>query len=598
MKYQFILNYIFITYLFCLSVKSIQVLSNQRNIIKSSRTFVNLPVFTFDFHNILVSAIIERSTISDDIFLSMYFLNPILFNMTSAIEAISTEENVIHDYTSMVLSLNYMTFLQDNHIFCKLHHQLEVTNSGTTNSGYHRRSKSYLSHAFWSSVSNNSASHILKCKLRNLKSLNQHMALQVDLIMRSNKSSNASSHDPKSIIVNFQVPWHSRYHGYGFHLYPNSSLWNPWTRSLNHSYSQPQIALCSGVSRPLNPTRADVALPMLIEYVVYNLEVLKYDHIFLGVLIDIQSATMSQYILVFHKYIQLGKLSIIPLSLVGFEDIAFIYGLIVNISLIENLFMSQCLAMTKGVFDYITILHPYESFYSIDQGHTSSIHSFLPRPHSHSNTRLGNHKRHTYSLNRNHVNILDTPSYVMTSLQYGMIDPLDSFGVWGSGDSSWARDFFASSPTIGPIPKSPLIVLLSPDDAENVDFHNHIYFSNKYITNIHLNQSQGVILSYQSLQSIHSLEWKYQSSILTNSSIELQEICNSWKQGNIFITQVLDSMQLSSILQLKQLISQVSKSMKSIQVYKTSDIKTPFWLRVLENKTMENLLKDLKKIIN
>lgn len=197
----------------------------------------------------------------------------------------------------------------------------------------------YQTTAYWvhaeydvDSTSNKNIFAILRCKLRNTALTHANLQgkeLFVD-IMRINShrkgsthqaAANASSSSVSSVGANsnsnvasdvrgvvlssFSVPWATRVVGYPFEGHMNASTLDPWasaetvhlgssvssdassksSTAEKNTFSGTSTLLCVPSIRPLHPTRAQVSMPMLVEYIEHNL-LLGFSHIMLGIALD------------------------------------------------------------------------------------------------------------------------------------------------------------------------------------------------------------------------------------------------------------------------------------------------------------------------
>eukprot|EP01032_Pedospumella_encystans_P015618 gene15618-17852_t len=417
----------------------------------------------------------------------------------------------------------------------------------------------YQTTAYWvhaeydvDSTSNKNIFAILRCKLRNtaLTHANlQDKELFVD-IMRINSHRKGSTHqaaanssssanslgassnsnvasDVRGVVLSsFSVPWATRVVGYPFQGHMNASILDPWataetvhsgipvTSSVKQDISEvasksstaeknalsgTSTLLCVPSIRPLHPTRAQVSMPMLVEYIEHNL-LLGFSHIMLGVALDWKSAFMAKHLHVLQTYIQAGKVSVYSTALPGFDDVSGFGGVQLNDTYAEQHFVNMCLYYAKGMYNYVSIGHVEEyiipakdevvqggetfvqavlkelvqsgtvvnssvtaSSRSTSKAQSSSI-QYAPCSYAlstpvststpsstspfHSNNLRGSvsssKANSTTSTNR------AVDKYNMGKVSgrldvYGIEDPVNAFGSWGPGESAWGRDFFASS---------------------------------------------------------------------------------------------------------------------------------------------------------
>ena len=88
---------------------------------------------------------------------------------------------------------------------------------------------------------------------------------------------------------------------------------------------------------------------------------------------------MTLYKKYFDGYIMSGRLSIVPLALEGFDNVAGFDGLHVHEKYGNWLFHNQCLYFTKGVADFTIIYEPDEHLISASSLRDGLLRSYYPR---------------------------------------------------------------------------------------------------------------------------------------------------------------------------------------------------------------------------
>lgn len=454
---------------------------------------LKLPCFTYDYSELIIGALIERSSDSDDLFLVMFILNHQVIFHHDIIKAFSTDDITLNSWSRAIKVWNQSSSSLDydrhQNIMCILHNNDP------------KFGQSYHSQAFWMKSSEESISQskygigsyidILKCRLKGTSSIytalsHSNSSLHVDIYHKQSHSSkinlksqgklsnhskfdnnHKSSVDPTSLLLSYSLPWKKRYIGYGFSLFDNLSSFDPWLpfheasiddKSFPDSYIN-KSALCLGLLQPLHLTRSNIPLPMLMESIEHHLS-LGFQHIYIGVLVDISSKYIHRYIAALSNFIHLrgkkledsvdsqsivGRISIISLSNSGYDNVGGFDGIIINNEVIENLFYNQCLYFSKGIFDFVTFLEPNEFIFPVVRGVNlqSTINSQMSIDERHSKNL--HHQRSSNCNKGNHNNIVvqhnnnNEVHDIVRMLSYGVLDPSDSFGAWGPGESTWGR---------------------------------------------------------------------------------------------------------------------------------------------------------------
>lgn len=451
----------------------------------------SLPSFSLDYSEFILGAIIERSSDSRELHLAIFMLDvKIIATTENLIDAVSTE---IATYESWSNAFKTITNTQTNSVhsghICNLHN----------NDPKHK--VAYHSPACKVQISSNASSfiNILRCRLRGTENIYSHLSmtnksLHVDLLRRSWKhSTNMSTEtavDPKTWLLSFSVPWRTRITGYGFHFNSESTSINPWQISQSKetvsSIEKKKYALCAGVSQPLHPTRSSVPLLSLIEFIEYHLSSrVGYHHIFISLLLDQNSPELQRHIAVLSPYIKADQVTLTTVGYYGYDNVPGIAsaGIVFKLTdIIRTIFMNQCLYFAKGIFDVIGIANPSDFLIPISRVQSNSgLLNFLYRSKarrlltslkkslSHGKESSIYHPKtprvprnmsssHNFNLTRksilpHHLNTaaIQTCDFNASSAErshlhqsfllayYGIADPVDSFGGWGPGESSWSR---------------------------------------------------------------------------------------------------------------------------------------------------------------
>ncbi len=520
---------------------------------------INLPAFSFDYSEYIAGAVIERSSYSDNLYLSMFFVGHGSVAHDWPFDALSTEEEVLYSWGRAARLWNH-TSTRAHHRFSK------ESRSGIMcvmhGVGVH---KTHMVPAHWvahSDAETDSSTkpirgifEILRCPIRGsnrviYESLSQSSeALFVDLVrlkdrrdpmtpsaagtllrkgfdvkatnlkapqvtriadekilhdthhdfgenqrrLHTEESANTddrtaamqqsrdqahtdrvTSH--QNVLISFSVSWKARQAGFGvnYHLQSHAGagqydLWRPTAliqrknqsdyilvngvtnptgdknenASFNNkkrsetiasaSYVRPRsgLSICVPGARPLHPHRAEVGLPMLLEFVEHHVN-LGVDHIFLGVALDWHSPLMRKYFILLQSYVDAGLVSISSMALNGFDDAMGFSGMHINDNYADLFFVNQCLYLNKGIADYVSLLKPSQ---------------FLVLPFG----VLTLDKALINLANSTLQNVSSTSQCSFPLETYQVPDPPGTFGGWGPADSVFSADFFGVSKSYGPL---------------------------------------------------------------------------------------------------------------------------------------------------
>lgn len=198
---------------------------------KASSRMVNLPKFAVDYSEIFISAIIEKSFISSELYLTMILAGSHIFYARPQLPVlmVNRSDNTFYKWKKLAMTSHLTsTDLRDSDLFCQfknLHDSADsapVLSKGrlligsTTDSGFNKIMK------------------ILRCKISppeidlNTIRAGNKKSLDVNILRRTNISTVIE-------LVSFSVPWATRFTGYGFSLSKQNSRWDPWFTGLSSS---------------------------------------------------------------------------------------------------------------------------------------------------------------------------------------------------------------------------------------------------------------------------------------------------------------------------------------------------------------------------
>ena len=463
----------------------------------------SLPGFAYDFSEYVVSALIERASDSNELYLSMFLVgHDVVFN-DYPFETISTSEETLFSWgqASKVWDRNKNRTALTRHsgLACLL----------KNNDPKHKQA--YRVPALWVPTSEASDSRlhgsleILRCRLKGTTTIYSTLskmpqaALFADLIRvvplrgptadkqsppQSQLQSQSQSHNsssllqqhaqhPYDVLLSFRVPWRSRMTGYGLASATslNASCHDPWKGAQKHTFlarnkssssssssgstgsssnsaalgsgAQVSVHLCVAGLRPRHPMRPSVGLPMLLEFIEHHIS-LGVEHIFMGILLSPRSPHFSRHAHVLRGYIERGQVSLASLALEGYDDAGGFGGVHMQQEYTDMFFHNQCLYLSKGVADFVILLRPTEFLAPTGALHQ---HMIAKSPSSHLSflsSSIGMV-----------LKALPPPTsraacYYKVAGAYGVPDPPESFGLFaGPADSVFSAAFFKTSRAIG-----------------------------------------------------------------------------------------------------------------------------------------------------
>jgi len=477
----------------------------------SSRSYgASLPAFAFDYSEYLAGAVIERSSLSDNLYLTMFFVGHRSVAHDWPFDSLSTAEEVLYSWGRAARQWNHTSTRTDHRFSAETGESRSGIMCVMQGEGVH---KAHSAPAHWVAHSDPMADstarpmtgtfEVLRCPIRgNNRAIYDTLsrgddALFVDLVrmrdMRdrggghstglrgSSGGTRPGSHARRAlradntddrisavqqsqdqaqadritkqhhVLISFSVPWKARQTGFGvnFHMQPlagHFDLWQPTVQSLgtaatsasgsasgggSGSGSGPKrsgVSLCVSGLRPLHPLRAEVGLPMLLEFVEHHVA-LGVDHIFLGAALDWESPVMRKYLLLLQPYIEAGHVSISSLSLAGFDDAMGFSGMHLNEHYADLFFLNQCLYLNKGIADFVVPLKPSQ-FLVLPEGAATLADAVASMTAAGASDSVGAGAEPLCS------SPVDT---------YFLPDPAGTFGTWGPADSFFSAEFFAAS---------------------------------------------------------------------------------------------------------------------------------------------------------
>jgi ElaB/YqjD/DUF883 family membrane-anchored ribosome-binding protein len=243
-----------------------------------------LPSFAFDYSEFIASAVIERATDTDDLYLNVLFVGHRSIFNNFPFETISTDEEVLHKWGQAIKKWKLENSRYNHDILKRspkklphAHHQLQSQANHALSCALHNNednnSPPYISTGHWI-TSDYLPDHvhgnfeILRCKLKGIRHfydslIHSDRHLSVDILSRgsrypssSSNSSSSSAVDHRDVIMSFYVPWRTRVTGYGLEFDRTSSILDPWEHLLVNSSSPTDSSASKGSSTSLYAVRS------------------------------------------------------------------------------------------------------------------------------------------------------------------------------------------------------------------------------------------------------------------------------------------------------------------------------------------------------
>lgn len=328
-----------------------------------------LPVFSSDFSEFFIAAVIERSFDTDNLYLTTFLMgHKSLFHMPQMpFLLINNSVSTTHKWREAGRQWKERSNRNDT-FTCRMKNSLAVVKesvqetpalwgpSSTTNDGGFNRNFEVLRCMIPRDI--NIVATLADQKQKLSKAI-KNARLSVEIIRTRNHGHihGTDSQTPtRANLIAFEVPWKDRRTGYGFDLSRRNSRWEPWqgvlspprsrqqfsfngvkegdvplnasssTRGQTSSFRMSPISVvCMSIVRPLEPFRMDTGMTMLVENIEHNI-LIGFDHIFVGLHLDPLSVHMQRYRLALDPFIRAGRVSLSSMALSGFDDVAGYHG--------------------------------------------------------------------------------------------------------------------------------------------------------------------------------------------------------------------------------------------------------------------------------
>ena len=368
---------------------------------EESRYGDSLPSFAYDFSELFLGAVVERSLDSDDLHLSMILLGKKTIHlqdeMISPFKSVSTDINTIEmwtkasdsplwavgssrgsDYSGSSASTNSSS--PHNHwsgLSCRLQNE--------------KRSSPYITSAAWvpsdmfTNVKHSGMIEVLRCRLKFSHHAYRVLALSdeyltVDIVRRH--SAKQQGHN----VMSFAVPWRTRHVGYGLRFVNGTSLFDPWqyreTQKKQYFVFVPSIFDITKAVVPSSNvahTEKDVlqAIPKIIVFIEYYTTI-GVAHIFINVPLSTESPLMKTIHQTLSHYIDSGLITLVTTAMSGVDGASGFLGLIFKDWFVENIVQTSLLYLTKGLASHVIKLSLLD-YIAFTDANITTVHQMIAK---------------------------------------------------------------------------------------------------------------------------------------------------------------------------------------------------------------------------
>ena len=359
-----------------------------------------LPSFAYDFSELFLGAVIERSLDSDDLHLSMILLGKKTIHLkddsTSPFKSVSTDIETIEMWTKASDSVSWISS-NSNGIDSHDGSDTSRNNDGSRylrsqshmSSGLSCRLQNeatkppYLTTATWipsntfSDPKHNGMIEVLRCKVKHSHHAYKILAtsdemLRVDIVRRrSNKEQGQN-------VISFAIPWRTRHVGYGLHFVNGTSLFDPW--QYQHMQRKQHFVFVSSIfdvtgaaSSNASPTELNIleAIPKIITFIEYYTSI-GISHFFINLPLSTESPLMKTMHQALSHYIDSGYITLVTTAMNGVDGASGFLGIIYKSWFVENIVQTSLLYLIKGVAPYVLKLTLLDYLALTDTGITST----------------------------------------------------------------------------------------------------------------------------------------------------------------------------------------------------------------------------------
>ena len=338
-----------------------------------------LPSFAFDFSELIVGAVIERSLDSDDLHLAVIMMGhktTTLKDDSCPFKSISTDISTVEGWTKACdawKNSGSISHTTRNHsgVSCRLQND--------ANSQTYYTSAAWIPSEGFANDKFDGMFEVLRCRVKFAHHAyrvlsHSEESLHVDIISRQ------STEEQGKMVISFAVPWRTRHTGFGLKFDNGSSLFDPW--QIHHPrqkinfvvipsiFAQGQLSSESTVLR---------SIPNIIRFVEYYTSI-GIDHIFINVPLSTNSPLMMTMLQAFSHYVDRGHLTLVSTALQGVDGATGMLGMIFKDWLTQSILHTSLLYLSKGIASYLLVA-PIEEFLAITDSQIVSIQQLIETVH-------------------------------------------------------------------------------------------------------------------------------------------------------------------------------------------------------------------------
>lgn len=362
-----------------------------------SRFGTELPTFSYDFSDLYVGAVIERSLDSDDLHLAVVLIGQRVLTLTAdaaPFKAISTDMHTVGNWISAAIESGHNANLKVN----------SSQQAGST--GLSCRLQNEPAEKSYYTVATRLSSHttpgdgynglidVIRCRIKGAAAAyrthsHSDTSLHVDIIRRQNHK------EEGSLLISFAVPWRLRHTGFGLNISSTASLFDPWMVIPHHKHSATAtltakvarkstffssglrskarrlvnyphgdggaitFAVVSGIlsadpASPPSENEVIESVQLVARFVFYYIHI-GVTHIFVTLPIDANSPIMETIAKALGNLIDEGAVTLVSTSFPGVDGVSGFQGMLFRRLFTEDLVNTLVLYLSKGVATYLML---------------------------------------------------------------------------------------------------------------------------------------------------------------------------------------------------------------------------------------------------
>ena len=235
-------------------------------------------------------------------------------------------------------------------------------------------------------------------------------------------------------LLSFDVSLRKRQaNGYGLALSRRTSTFDPWAARPDAE----RVFLVASAIRGLEPTRPDVSIHMLLEFVAHNV-LLGFHHQFLGVFLDARGAEFQRTVAALSPFINAGLVTLTSFAVRGVDDVSGSLGLVFLDDYTRFVHFNQVLSLSRGMATHLVLLGASE-FLALDAKRFPTIDKLLAS-----------------------LPPLTYPKVYFKLYTFGVADPAGSSGKGPRGPGESVATYYRFAQPFGPLPAFNVAIIPVP----------------------------------------------------------------------------------------------------------------------------------------